>query len=134
MTSLTPGVGTPNYLYQTGTGSNPRFQGSLQGTYFAKNWSVSLSERFIGSVNRETPPTTIDLNSTPAAYYTAVTMRYEFEHTVGHPELYLTINNLFNQSPRITATNAGQGADYQVTSGLYDVIGRYFTLGVKAHL
>jgi outer membrane receptor protein involved in Fe transport len=95
---------------------------------------VSVSERFIGAVNRETPPTTIDLNRTPAAYYTNVTLRYELPHTVGSPELYLTVNNLFNQAPRITATNAGQGADYLVTSGLYDVIGRYFTFGVKAHL
>jgi outer membrane receptor protein involved in Fe transport len=50
------------------------------------------------------------------------------------PEVYLTVNNLFDQSPRFTQGNGGQGAQYTVTNALYDVMGRYFTMGVRAHL
>ncbi len=129
---------TPNAapIFQAGSGSLPLWQGTLSAGYVQDQWSLILTERFIGGVHRETPPTTIDLNNTPDAEYTTLTMKYAFDGDDGwgKKELYFTVDNLFDQNPRITATNGGQGANYSVTTGLYDVIGRYFTVGVRASL
>jgi outer membrane receptor protein involved in Fe transport len=132
MTTITPGA-TP--IQGAGYTSSPQWQTNLTANYSEGPWSFIANERFIGAVKRVEPPQTIDLNDTPDAEYTNLTIKYSLEGKLfGNPELYLTVSNLFDQNPRITATNGGSGASYVQTSALYDEIGRYFTVGIRANL
>ena len=74
----------------------------------------------------------VSLNHTPVIFYTDATFKY---HTpIGFlgeqdQEFYFTINNLLNQQPPISG---GNPTTYSVpVSFSYDVIGRYFTAGVR---
>jgi outer membrane receptor protein involved in Fe transport len=45
-------------------------------------------------------------------------------------QVFLTVNNLFNRDPPSIPT--GALIFFPTNTGLYDVVGRYFTVGVKA--
>ena len=74
----------------------------------------------------------VSLNHTPAIFYTDATIKYHMP--IGwlgdqDQEFYFTINNLFNQQPPISG---GNPTTYSVpVSFAYDIIGRYFTAGVR---
>lgn len=114
--------------------SLPRWRGNLQATYNLDRFTISLQERFIGSLNRSVPPVTVDDNRMKATFYTNMTARYSLKDQVpGNPEIFLSVSNLFDQKPRVGATNScNLGACEMYDGSLYDLIGRYFTLGVRA--
>lgn len=128
----TPGAGQ---IEQAGTGVLPKWRGNLQLTYSQDALTIAIQERFVGPLRRATPPVTIDDNSIPATFYTNATIRHRLDSLFAKPELFLTVANLFNQQPRIGATNSCNLGICQVyDGGLYDVVGRYFTLGLRARL
>jgi iron complex outermembrane receptor protein len=125
-------------IEQGGTGNinngyNPEWIASASVGYDVGPWSLFLQERYISEMQRVTPPTTIDDNTIEATFYTSLKVGYKFEDLPGAPEAYFSVDNLFDQDPRITETSGGAGSLWQVTNAtLYDAIGRYFTLGVRA--
>jgi outer membrane receptor protein involved in Fe transport len=133
--SEVPGAPTINYAGQVSgllsTNSNPRWSGNVNATYAAGPFRGFLQERIIGSGKYDVTQTqgvTIDNNSVPAIYYTDMTLGYMMGEKSNY-QAFLTINNLFNRDPPITPS--GNLIFFPTNTALYDVVGRYFTVGIK---
>jgi outer membrane receptor protein involved in Fe transport len=126
-TIRTPSLATPGA---------PRWKGTFSATYTTDNFTVFAQERWIAaSVIDPTKIEGVDvgLNRIPAIYYTDLTFKYRMPISVlgtdQNDEFYLTINNFFNQPP---PTSGGNPTTYSVPVNFaYDVLGRYFTAGVR---
>ncbi|ONF95383.1 TonB-dependent receptor plug domain-containing protein [Sphingomonas jeddahensis] len=113
-----------------GTGSFPSWRANLQATYTSGGTTISLQERFIGAHRRAIPPVTVDVDRVPEVFYTNLTIRQQIEAGNAKPELFLTINNLFDKDPPPSDTNnITLGTSRVVDPLLYDTIGRYITVG-----
>ncbi|MGH8446685.1 MAG: TonB-dependent receptor, partial [Solimonas sp.] len=129
-----PGGGTLDTTGVVGVNSNPRWSGNVNAAYSAGPWTGFVQERFIGggiydSTKQEGK--TIDDNHISAVFYTDATVAYSFGGKQNF-QLYVTVNNLFDKDPPI----APQGAliFFPTNANLYDMMGRYFTAGVKFEL
>lgn len=121
-------------IQQAGAGSFPHWRGNLQATWSHGATTISLQERFVGVHDRVLPPTTIDQNRVAETFYTNLTVRHQLDlnGSAASPELYLTVANLFNQEPRVGATNSlGLGTASQFDGALYDLVGRTYTVGAR---
>lgn len=120
-------------IQEAGTGVRPHLNASLNLSYKIGGTTVSIQERMVGKVHRVTPPVTIDDNNIPATFYTNLGIRQAIPLASGDQvELFANINNLFNQKPRISNTNSlSVGVASQFNASIYDVIGRYYTVGIR---
>ncbi|MBL4836054.1 MAG: TonB-dependent receptor [Kordiimonadaceae bacterium] len=117
-----------------GTGQ-PHWKARANVTYAQDTWGVNAQVRYVGGgkydKNLEPEGLPGGFNDISAEYYLDVSARYKFSLAGNdNMELYGGINNAFDNDPPIiplifiapAATNAV----------LYDVIGRYFYVGVRA--
>jgi outer membrane receptor protein involved in Fe transport len=113
-----------------GTSSFPSWRANLQATYTSGGTTVSLQERFIGAHRRVIAPVTVDDDHVPRVFYTNLTLRQQIEAGDVKPELFLTVNNLFDKDPPPSETNnISLGTSRVVDPLLYDTVGRYITVG-----
>ncbi|HRI99202.1 MAG TPA: TonB-dependent receptor [Hyphomonas sp.] len=111
----------------------PEWRGLLSATYDQGPFSLTVQERYIGSMLKVSPagggvfrdPTV------PEIFYTNLSAAYAFEAQGGNMQLYATVNNLFDQEPPLMPTTLS-GVGYPTIPGLYDLNGRYFTVGIRA--
>jgi len=117
-----------------------RWQGSLGVSWDIGALGLFVQERFISDgIYREIYTTeglgsnSINRNSVSGRNYTDLTVTYESEFGGGDMEYYLTVNNLFDRDPPDSPTRAGApiGIILGTQPTLYDVVGRYGTLGVR---
>ena len=126
-TSIAPGI-VP--IQQAGTASFPKWRANLQATFTSGDTTVSVQERFIGAHRRVTPPTTIDDDHVPAVFYTNLTLRQQFKAGEATPELFLSVNNLFDRDPPPSGVpTVSLGTLRSIDPPLYDTVGRYCTSG-----
>ena len=113
-----------------GTGSFPSWRANLQATYTSGGTTISIQERFIAAHRRAIPPVTVDIDRVPEVFYTNLTLRQQFEAGDAKPELFVSINNLFDKDPPPSDTNnITLGTSRVVDPLLYDTVGRYITIG-----
>ncbi len=121
------GVATVQYA---GTSSFPKWRANLQATYTSGGTTISVQERFIGAHRRVIAPITVDNDHVPEVFYTNLTIRQQFEAGNAKPELFVSINNLFDKDPPPSETNnITLGTSRVVDPLLYDTVGRYITIG-----
>ncbi|WP_161978410.1 TonB-dependent receptor domain-containing protein [Sphingomonas oligophenolica] len=110
----------------------PKWKAQAQISYDVPGVSLFVNERFVSSVrmdpNKVEGVFTND-NSVPAIFYTDLTTTFKIHGLGGDHQLYLSIENLFNQDPPVdvippTSTSSP-------TNAAYDRIGRYFTAGFR---
>jgi iron complex outermembrane recepter protein len=126
-----PGAPSINYAGEVGRSPNPRWSGNVNATYEAGHFQGFLQERVIGPGKLDVTKTTgvtIDNNNVEAIYYTDMTLGYVMGEKANY-QAFLTINNLFNRDPPITPV--GSLIFFPNNTSLYDVVGRYFTIGIK---
>jgi len=93
-------------------------------------------ERYYGSIRQNSNPTLIFDPSTgdlPAYFITDITVSYDFDAMEVPFTAFFNINNLFDKAPdvyQVPGYTGSPGMNYPVTP-YEDLIGRYFTLGVK---
>ncbi len=74
----------------------------------------------------------IDRNKIDGAMYADLNMRYEFELAQGYIEMFGNITNVFDEDPPVTPSYGLFGADSnQTNGGLFDLLGRRYTLGLR---
>lgn len=132
----TPGAAP---LIQAGVAPRPKWQGSLSAAYAQGGFNIFVRERIIGSALRVQPPLTVDKPRVPVIGYTDLTISQKVGGLGGGSramgEIYMTVNNLFNQDPPATETNACLvGVCSPTSNTLYDLVGRYFTVGFRMTL
>jgi iron complex outermembrane recepter protein len=114
---------------------NPKKHGTLSIAYRTQHLDVFLQERFTGSFQMPTyggEAVYADHGRAPDLAYTDLTITYKpFLDIDLKP--FLTINNLFNVQAPLLGASGSNVADltYPTVKQSYDVVGVYFTLGVK---
>jgi len=74
----------------------------------------------------------IDNNTIDSALYADMNMRYEFELDQGMIEVFGNVSNVFDEDPPVTPSfGLFGGSSNQTNSGLFDLIGRRYTVGVR---
>jgi outer membrane receptor protein involved in Fe transport len=118
-------------LTQTGI---PNYEGTVIAGYSRGPVSVSIDEQLISALNRTAQYVLADHQTSPAIQYTGLSIAYRFENAPTKPTMFLKIDNLFDTSPPFFyALPTGQPGDaINVNRSLYDIVGRAFTLGLRA--
>lgn len=117
----------------------PHWQGSFAATYAIKGFSIFAQERYVGSgiystnyVEGGTAANSINNNHIPRIWYTDLTLKYRFKKVGCDCELYLGVNNLFDQDPPVAPSRIGAPVSIIATNPtLYDTVGRYYTAGLR---
>ena len=108
------------------TGSVNYRNGPLSG-FFQVRW---IDEGIRNTLDTE--GVQIDDNTIDGATYADLNLRYEWELSQGYIELFGNINNLFDEDPPVTPSfGLFGGSSNQTNSGLFDLLGRRYTLGLR---
>lgn len=109
------------------TGNGARWKGRLTATFSKGPYKIGAVGRFIGHGklrNYWVEGVDIDDNTVPSVWYFGLFGSWSFMHD--RLEAYFHIDNLFDRDPVVIATDSG-GFNPQ----LYDVVGRYTTIGLR---
>jgi outer membrane receptor protein involved in Fe transport len=98
---------------------------------------LSTQTRFIGPRNK-TQDKTLSYaagysNDIPAVNYTDVTASYQFKKYGGDYEAYLTVANVFDKQPPLIPGAGQAGQAYPTNLSVYDIFGRFVTVGLRAN-
>jgi len=67
-------------------------------------------------------------------FYTDFNLSYRFEGAKAQPELFATVNNVLNQKGRLFLISPLAGLNIPTARSVYDIVGRYFTVGVRVRM
>ncbi|MEO6153256.1 MAG: TonB-dependent receptor [Croceibacterium sp.] len=132
LTGLAPDTGAQGLF--------PSFKATGNITYANGPFSLFLQGRVIGKGKRTyligaaaaVEGTNIADNSVPAVFYADMRVSYDLEVNGNKVELWGSVTNLLDRDPPVTGTySTFSGASTQYNAGLFDVLGRRFTMGVK---
>ena len=117
---------------QAGIGGNSKLRANINLSYTNGGFGLSVAQRWQSKQYFSDPRINFDLRGRiPAYMYTDISLSYRTE--VGGHEIspFMTIENLFNKRPPVAGGgNSVPGLFYPSVGG-FDVIGRYFTVGVR---
>jgi outer membrane receptor protein involved in Fe transport len=118
-------------ITQTGI---PNYSGTIMVGYAIGPVSVSVDEQLISAIHRSAQYVVADHAISPAIQYTGLNLSYRFENVPTKPTLFMKIDNLFDvQPPFYYQLPAGQPGDaINANRSLYDVVGRAYTVGIRA--
>lgn len=136
-----PGVPTFEYagfigrgLLKNADGAIPKWR--VTGSIAYKNgpFSMFIQERFIESVSNVGGNTPNDVYADgsgrlPSVFYTDLSVEYEIK---GGAKFFFTVNNLFDRDPPLLAHLNLPNIIYPSAGTVYDVVGRYMTIGLRA--
>ena len=115
-------------------GGVPEWTATFSATYQNGPLSLYVQDRYIDDGLYDVTLTPALLapaqNKIKSINYVDLTARYRFERLGGDYEAFATVNNLFDQDPRISP-NGATLTPRAANSQLYDFIGRYYTVGLK---
>lgn len=112
-------------------GANAKHRINLQVSYEEGPLNLIAQARYIGETERTRDRTVFYEEPTvPSVVYVDLTATYDF--TVGGSDLtaFLTVNNAFDQKPPLIG-NGQPGQQYPTNQGLFDVVGPYYTTGIR---
>jgi iron complex outermembrane receptor protein len=120
---------------QTGLqGGAPDWQGTFSLSYDRGPLSATVQERYISSGTYDATfvqGVDIDDNTVASAAYTNLEVSYKGEMSGRSTwQTYLNVTNLFDKDPPLVATWGFTGST-QTNSGLFDIYGRRYNLGVR---
>ena len=94
--------------------------------------SVNLQARYIGKLKRTNDPALVFADNTiPDITYVDTTVTYKFEVAGRDLDAFITINNLFNRAPPFAPARDQPGISYPAALAIHDVVGRYYTTGIR---
>jgi iron complex outermembrane recepter protein len=109
----------------------PKMKANAIASFTDHAFGFVLQARYIGHMDQSDTPTVVYTNNAvPAVTYWDATASYDFEVAGGKLQWMLSVQNIFNKEAPLIP-NGQPGQQYPTNQGLYDVIGTYFTTGVK---
>ena len=138
-TQLYAGQPVVHYAGANVVGSNPvaypRLRGSLSVDYSNGPFGITVTEQFIGKMDRYLNANAPNLSNfvngkVGAVGYTDLSLRYKIPVGGGDVELFGTVNNLFDKDPPLIP-GITPGVNLPTNISTYDIIGRAFTGGVR---
>ena len=131
--TIASGAAPRDQAGEVGLSANPEWSGQISLNWENGAWGVFVQERYVGEgvydVTR-IDGVTIDDNDVDPVFYTDATLTYRFGDEAHAYQAFLTVNNAFDEEPPIVPSGT-LGAFYPTNPALYDVIGRYYTAGVR---
>jgi outer membrane receptor protein involved in Fe transport len=135
--TVTDQASTYDYVGEYGGIANfatPAWRALVSADYEEGPVALSLQERFISSgrvLNSYTDAQLAD-NRVDSVFYTDLSATYTFERAPGKAQLFMVVQNLFDQDPPVAATTQGNAyAHVGTNTTLYDVVGRYYRAGLR---
>jgi hypothetical protein len=127
------------YANAVNTAATPRDRANFSLGYSYEGFSATVTEQYIAQQNwfgTTKPPTTrfVTDGPIPAYYLTGLAMTYDFKVEQQPVTGFLNINNLFNVYGPITGGFNGSPGFLYPTPTYADIIGRYFTVGVRVSM
>lgn len=110
---------------------NPKLRGLINVVYRRGSLTVNLQERYIGKITRSLTDGVYDDNVIKPVLSTNLGLALRMPGAGRNVELFTTVNNLWNRSPPLVPYISEPGLRYPTLQGLYDVIGRYYTIGFR---
>jgi len=108
-----------------------KFRINAEVDYSLGGFSAIVLERWMSGVSPYPPGTPSSIPNVPAYSYTDLTFAYKIGAGKGDVQPFLSIQNLFDKQPPNIGNNPSvPGLFYPIPLG-YDVVGRYFTAGVR---
>jgi outer membrane receptor protein involved in Fe transport len=145
-TSFLKTLGLPGSVIVNEAGSSngpvsalPTEKGALMIDYIKDRLSIDVMERYYGSLRPNPNPTLIYAPSTadlPTYFQTDLTIGYDFMAYGTLMTGFLNVDNLFDTQPgifQVPSYTGSPGMNYPVVP-YEDIIGRYFTLGLRVKL
>jgi outer membrane receptor protein involved in Fe transport len=117
-------------LQTAGFNNNLKFR--LTGTlgYDIGRFGSSVQVRYQSKSDQNFNNLVYERRYLPAAAYVDLDLRYKLPSLGKDTSVFLHINNLFNKQP-ISVGQPFPGLVYPTNQVLYDIVGRYFTVGTK---
>ncbi len=117
------------------TYNNGPFTWFTQLRYIGSGKNAYTLSGFLDGTEDAVEGVNIEDNSVPAVVY--VDMRFDCSFDIGNSsvDLFASVTNLFDKDPPVTPTYGSFGGySTQVNAGLFDILGRRFTIGAKFKL
>ncbi|WP_414899936.1 TonB-dependent receptor plug domain-containing protein [Sphingomonas flavalba] len=108
----------------------PKWRGNLSITYANDSFSIGVQERMIGSYVKSKIQYYVDNHIAPA-FYTDINFSKNIGGMGDGLQMFATVNNLFNKKGQFFVTDQNPGSQLPTARALYDVMGRYITIGVR---
>jgi iron complex outermembrane receptor protein len=112
----------------------PRDKASLTLDYGIGGLNIDLQERYYSPIRQNTNPTLVfNIPNIPAYYITDFNIAYDFDTMEVPFTAFLHVDNLFDRQPdvlQVPGYTGSPGMNYPVVP-YEDLIGRYFTVGVR---
>jgi iron complex outermembrane receptor protein len=108
-------------------------------TYNRGPFSMTWQTRYRDSTTRDydwVEGVDIEDNSVSARTYTNLNLSYSFDWSRTNARAYLYVGNLFDEDPPLVAGGVGgtSGQSTYTNNGIFDVLGRTFTVGIQVGL
>jgi iron complex outermembrane receptor protein len=112
----------------------PRDKASLTLDYGLNGLNIDLQERYYSPIRQNANPTLVfNIPNIPAYFITDINVSYDFDAWQVPFTGFVHVDNLFDQSPdilQVPGYTGSPGMNYPVVP-YEDLIGRYFTVGVR---
>lgn len=131
--SLTPTESYAGGVNGTPTSSGfayPKLTGSIEAVYSDERLTISVTERFTGSYRLDNLYFT---NENPKVHnigYTDLSIAYRLG-AKRNIEAFLNVQNLFDVAPPLIPDSGNAGLAFPTNKAIFDVVGTYFTSGVR---
>jgi iron complex outermembrane receptor protein len=109
----------------------PKWRGNLELNYSRDSLSFGLQERYVGDVHKS-DQFLHQVNRLKGVFYTDLNATYSRDVMGAKTDFYITVNNVFDQKGRLFLISPVPGLNIPTARSVYDIVGRYFTVGVKA--
>ncbi len=131
-TATSPIIQTAGYTETTAFGNQLKWKGVYSATYSNEGFSWKLQARHLGKL-KAGPTRVYTLKGIPDWVYFDTTLERQFDVRGHEATAFVTVNNLLNKAyPIWPGTLASVGTDMPTIVEVYDVMLRYFTVGVRA--
>lgn len=107
----------------------PKLKATLSASYENGPFGLFVQERVLGKM-KFGPTSFYEERGLPAVWYTDATVTMKIPGHGGNIEFFGTVNNIFNKQPPVF-TDQLPGTRYPTIQGLYDIMGRYYTAGIR---
>ncbi len=104
---------------------------NLTAAYSNDVWSVAVNQRWKSKQRAFADPIVSVIPDADAYAYTDVTVDYKLRGVAEDMVLFANVQNLFDKNPPIFGTVAGAPGLVSPYGVGYDVVGRYYTVGVR---
>ncbi len=115
-----------------GTAGLPKWRGLLTQNYSQDTFDITLTERFTGHYYKGVTEVFAAGYPTNSPNRTYVDANINFNIAgAGKPQFFINVQNLFDVKPPVEQFGAATNLNTPTDTAIYDVIGRYFTVGFR---